>query len=94
MLSDILAKNNKTALSDKYFRMYIELKEKLSGDQIKSSITEWELAKERENNLAFNSEIQLKMERQKNQLYFISLTLIIVLVSSIAFYFYQKQKKA
>jgi len=92
LLSQILAKNNQTALSDKYFRMYIEQKEKLSGDQTKSSITEWELAKERENNLAVNSQINLKVERQKNQLYFISLLLVIVLVSGIAFYLFQKKK--
>lgn len=92
LLSEIFEKNDKTALSDKYFRMYIQQKEKLGGDQTKSYITEWELAKERERNLAINAEIKLKVERKSNQLYFISLLLLVVLVSGIALYLFQKKK--
>jgi tetratricopeptide (TPR) repeat protein/DNA-binding CsgD family transcriptional regulator len=92
LLSEIFLKLNKSALSDKYFRLYIEEKEKLSGDQTKTLITEWELAKEREINQAQNSKITLKLERQKNQIYLISLLLAIVLVSGIAFYLFQKKK--
>lgn len=92
LLSQILAKNNQTALSDKYFRMYTELKDKLSGDQTKSSITEWELAKERENNLAVNSEIKLKLEQQKTQTYFIGLLLITILVLAMAVYIFRRKR--
>ena len=92
LLSEILAKNNQTALSDKYFRMYIELKDKLSGDQTKSSITEWELAKERENNLAANSEIKLKLEQQKTQIYFISLLFITIVVVAMGVYIFRRKR--
>lgn len=92
LLSEILAKNNQTALSDRYFRMYTELKEKLSGDQTKSSINEWELAKERGNNLALKSEMKLKMERQKTQFYFIGLVLITLVMLVMGVYMIRKKR--
>jgi tetratricopeptide (TPR) repeat protein len=92
LLSEILAKNNQTALSDRYFRMYTELKEKLSGDQTKSSINELELAKERENNLPLKSEMKLKMERQKTQFYFIGLVLITLVMLVMGVYMIRKKR--
>lgn len=39
LFAEILANNGKTTISDKYFRKYIEEREKLSGDQTKNLIT-------------------------------------------------------
>ncbi len=53
--------------SDAYFRKYITLRDSLLGDDRKTAIVEWELAKERAFNASKNAELNAALLRQKFQ---------------------------
>lgn len=75
-----------------YFRNYAELKQEIEGDNTRSAINEWELSIEREQRLSLESiNAKLKAEQQLIYIFFISMAIVLILVTGLIF-FKQKNK--
>lgn len=79
-------------LGNKYFRKYTTLKEDYIGDLPRSVISEWELAREAEKRAKESSELQLSIQKQKNNYYFITIVSTIIFILLLSFLFYNKIK--
>lgn len=84
----------KQALSDKYFRKYVENKQSFTGDLPRSVIIEWELSKEREQNLIKNNQYELLLQKGRAMQYLIAfISSLFLLILSVVF-FYRNKKNA
>ncbi|GGE45186.1 tetratricopeptide repeat protein [Psychroflexus planctonicus] len=90
-----------TDLANTYFRNYIENKNKYIGDLPKSVISEWELAREREQKLQLRLAYENELQKQIAKKYGLSIGLFLLILVSVITYFiiakkqqlYQQEKK-
>lgn len=79
-------------IANKYFRLYTENKQKISGDLPRSIIAEWELAKENEKMAKASAAYEATIQKQIKNKILIALILSILLILLSFFYFYKKRK--
>jgi DNA-binding CsgD family transcriptional regulator len=83
---------NESNSANQYYRLYIENKNRYTGDLPRSVITEWELNREREKKNLEKATLELSLEKQTKEKYLIAFILTLFLMISTLFFIRRNQK--
>jgi DNA-binding CsgD family transcriptional regulator len=86
---------SQTDLANTYYRLYTENKNMYIGDLPRSVVSEWEVAREREQKLQLSVAYESKLQKQNSNKYWLSTGFLLFVLLSVMAYFiiYKKQLK-
>lgn len=93
LYAEVYSSLGKTSLSDHYFRKYSAIKEDVMGDQTKTIIAEWELSNEREKITQKEAEMNVKIQKERDQKLMMAMGGVFMLVLGILFYLNRRKKQ-